>query len=795
MRNRVLIFGALGGMVAIAFVGLLLFAAYQVRVTSEERKARREAELQKERDEYRKDTMAAFNDPVPPSPDDAEIFQKVLDKLGSALERENNAEIENCFDMGRFVKELSRRGLFDQFPGGDTQANHSSFLQGVRNEGGFGKSLSQNSVFRWEKTKIRRVRWSADRTEAVVIAVHSSSELDDEPMRIRWWMIRSSTGWKLYDLEELEFGLRTTEFITLILNKNTIRELQKSTLQFRSAMENIREAIAALSLRNDADEAERLLEKTRRVDLPAPAAALRAIVEGRVLLDRGKPEEALEQFLEAERLHPGIPLVNFFRALALNSTERAEEALPLIRQFIAELGPDMKACIVEGTSLEQLKRKKEACESYRKALDDQPGQLQALDGLRRCLADADKAELGDRLTKAPDPGKLYGDAVELAREAGDEVAAAALLSGLRKVNPKDVQVIRESIQALVKNKKYDEAAHIFNDYLKGADKEENRLQILNIYLSLMSGADRLIEGYSSTPDKLATNAFNYLANDLEDELFDAAPENSSANVTKQLRALIDAHRKRVPDDLWLRYFEARLLQKAKDYEKAEREYRVAQALYLKTAKKFPAGEKDWEGNRFRARRVECLYELKQGLKAYQEVGPVKDTFQQLAYAYSQDKDLENLEKLIGIHHKALPDDPSGAYWTAELLYVREKYSAASDAFSKYVQMAEDEHFERRIGIEKCIRSYLRSNRVREARFMVADQKPDILPAALRAAVALADGKPGQADDILAELGKQPGGFGFVYNDPDFARLIAKPEFATLRKKYPEPQQVKPAVKG
>jgi len=54
-------------------------------------------------------------------------------------------------------------------------------------KGGFGRTMVANEFFLRDLTTIRRVRWAADRTEAVVIAVHSK-QVDGEELtlKMRW---------------------------------------------------------------------------------------------------------------------------------------------------------------------------------------------------------------------------------------------------------------------------------------------------------------------------------------------------------------------------------------------------------------------------------------------------------------------------------------------------------------------------------------------------------------------------------------------------------------------------------
>src|SRR5262249_56832619 len=108
---------------------------------------------------------------------------------------------------------------------------------------GLGRALTGNPFLRWTQTTIRRVRWSADRTEAVVVAVHRE-ESEDVPLdlKMRWWFVSAPGGWKIYDLEELDTGFRFSHTVAQILTPEVVADPGR----FRDSTQALREAIVAV---------------------------------------------------------------------------------------------------------------------------------------------------------------------------------------------------------------------------------------------------------------------------------------------------------------------------------------------------------------------------------------------------------------------------------------------------------------------------------------------------------------------------------------------------------------------
>lgn len=741
--------------------------------------ARRQAELQKEQEENRLEAAVAFNDPVAPSAEEAAEFTKVLARFSDAIRDENGSALADLFDAERLYDELLRQGGENAVLR-NTSAARSQFAAGFRTGA---KNTVFNPLLQWDTTTVRRIRWSADRSEAVVVASHRRAlKVGDEEfpltLKMRWWFVRRSGAWRMYDIEDLDGGLRITALLSALASPEFLPKLP----ELKNAVAGFQDAQAAL-LQGDPDGIDEGLARCRRVELPPKVEAAVALLEAAAKIARADGAGALERIDAAERLNPDMPVRHALRATCLNLTGDHEAALAEAEAYVALLGPDENIDVQRGVALEGFNRRPEAAAAYRRALDDVPWSQDAFDGLRRTLT-GDRGELADRLAKAPDPGKLFEALARKAREDKDTAAVEVLERGLARALPNDPRGITGNIRRLVGAKKYAEAAEALRDGLGRVTAASDREDVLDAYLFAMVAAGKPLEAYAAVPEAHARDAFRTLASELEDSLEDVDLENL-AGAAKQLHDLTEAHGKRSASDPWLVFYEGVLFQAGKDYEKAEKAFAAAHAAYLEAN---PGGA---ESNTFRSRRVRCLILMKQGLRAYAEVGPAADTFAQVAQSYRFDKDAAGLEALVAAHRKRYPADVQLLYWSAEVLLLKDEGVKAADGFRMFLRRANAKEANRSAAAEWCVRGYLRANKLREARDVVADFGPVLVGAGLRAAVALADERPEQAEAILAQLAKERGGFGFVYYDEDFARQILRPEYAELRKKYPDPRPPKP----
>ncbi|MBP3960036.1 tetratricopeptide repeat protein [Gemmata sp. G18] len=763
---------------AAGFIGLIVL----MKTAGERRDARRAEEqareraevgreLARERETGRAEAAAAFADPQAPAPAEAREFAAVLDDLGRALQKDDGAVMALTFDADRLFDELRRSGAFDRAaPARGGPPDRSEFVRSFREKAT--KTVFPPS-FRWQHADVRHVRWSADRNEAVAIATHTNdSELMGRAkIKVRWWFVRGAAGWQVYDFEELKQGPRLSAFTGALFAGEAAGRLP--------AVRAAQDAAIALS-RYDLEGAEDALAECRNVELPAPVATGVCVTEAMLRIRRGDPAAAHEFIDRATQLSPGMPILEHLRATCFLATGEHENALVALDAYAAQLGADEEAEVLRGRALEGLKRLPEAKAAYRRAHDLDPDDVESLIALRRVLSTGELKELGARLARASNPRRAYDRVLQgEPNEAADDV----LLDALRTARPDDPRGLADDIRRKVKTKKFDDAKKLLAHGLKVVAPKE-RPEVLSSYLFAMDGPKELLGAYASVPTEYVSEAFRTWALGLDDE--ESNREGGApTGALVRLKELVAAHRTRVPNDPWGWFYQGVILQYEKQYDKAAEAFATGGARLPKAKVDDPDGPDGLadDASQFRGRRVECLFQAKKGLEAYEKVEPTADVFQQLARLYDQGEDFDGLAALLAAHRKRTPNDPQTVYWQGHLSFRKRDYAAATVLFKKFLLDNDEKTQNRWMARDEYVRATLRTKPADAAK-LLADFEEPVAPA-LRAAIAAATSDRPELERLLVEATKRGGKLWF-YSDEDFRRAFNQEPWSDLRRKYPDP---------
>jgi tetratricopeptide (TPR) repeat protein len=585
------------------------------------------------------------------TPDDKALRKSVaafLDGLGAAWKSKDAKRLAAYIDFDRMFEEWRKAGAL---PPGLTARAEAALKAGAKT--GFADVATQaDSLLVWGRPEIRHLKRLAGPGEVAVIVFHREQGLTG---RMRWWLKKHGAGWRVYDFESLEIGLRTSALVASLIPKDfgVVPDWIKAGKEWPA------KAGAALA-RGDLDTAERTLAGVSKYKFPPPLEAIRWLMTGALQLDRNKPAEALAALDKARSFNPDMPMLNLLSGTAFNQQGQYEKALDRLRAYADLLGEDSLTSFQLGFALAGLGRMREAAGAYRRSLDDNPDFPDALDGLRRVLPRAGKDELAARFARLTRPREDFESLANLALgdfdAEGVEALAAVLLA--RQITSPALDLSRARAKAL--RGRAAEAVPLFRKALAALpDEAARKAATTNFLLDLADGRQPL-EAYRVAPER--REGFGILARHLFDRRQDAL-----------LRELMAVHRKVHGEDPVAHSYAAELHVEGKAYDKADREFAAA------LAGDWPAQERE----RLRSRRVFVRHLAGKGLSAYADIGPRRVTFEQLAGLFANPRDVKQLDALLAAHRRADPNDPQLPAWEAEARWLARDFAGTARLLQKH----------------------------------------------------------------------------------------------------------------
>jgi predicted Zn-dependent protease len=517
-----------------------------------------------------------------------------------------------------------------------------AFLRGMRQK--MGDTLArQGVVMQWTSSEIRNVK-NLNGVEAVVIVRHQHP--NGATLKIRWWVTRRGGDWKVFDMEDLDMSLRISTTVAALqgVGLGQITEMNR-------AMAAIREAAVALANQQDLDTAEKKLQQIERVQLPRPLEAVRFLLIAVIHLGRGQAKEALEALDRAQAQQPDLPIADQFRGQALNHLGKWEQALKHLEEYRNLLGEDADICHQLGLALHGLGRFPEAARRYRQALDFNPKNDESFLNLIRSLDVADnRDDVGARFAKLDNPAEQFDACAEDCQERQDDDMLDRLASAMRKIDPQCASVDYHLALARARNGRADQAVQLFQTALARQKNQEKRKEYTRAFLQVMASAGQALAAYAAAPDP--REGFRLLV---------AGLMNPSRGAD-DLERLVAAHGKKTPDDPLLPFYQAEVHVRRERYPLADKTFTAALTG--------PADEETL--HQFRASRVLARYHTGKALSAYREIGPVEETFLQLAQLCWNHQNHTTLETLLAEHARGDPRSIDLARFRARLMIKQNK---------------------------------------------------------------------------------------------------------------------------
>jgi hypothetical protein len=574
--------------------------------------------------------------------------------------------------------------------------------------------------------------------------------------RTRWWLVRKASGFRVYDSEDLDVGLRASLALCehLAGTPDEPEWLPGAAHVFRAAL-----AVG----RGEPGEAEAALEAAPEGPLPAPVECLRLVLLAGLRTGAEDVAGGIA-FLEAARAAAPEPppVADYLLAVLLTAAGKPDEALEPARRFLALFGGnDPDGRLAESEALLALDRGGEAAASARAGLAAAPGSPDLLAVLARALPAGERDGLVDHFAAAGAPGEALGSVLDVLLHLDDLGAFALVLAKFRELHPEDPEADWWEAALLSREEKHEAAAATL---LRGRSRapEEEREAWADAYAGAMILAGKPLEGYAGVAGSAA--AFERVAVYLRD-LFEA----------DRLLALVEAHRLHAPGDLAVVFFEG-------EARALRGEWAAAEALF---AAGMARAADDETREDFRTSRILNLYEAGEWRAAWRDVPPRRDTFRDLAAYMADDVEVEALSELLKAERAGDPGDPALPLFAAELAWLFSRSAEVVDLLSANRELIATVAGSEWRAADRLIRSHLRLGQVEPALAEArnADQREgEPFYEALCLAVA---GKPDELLPLLERLVAADHDPKWFYLDEFLGKALRSEPFAKLRERFPE----------
>ena len=598
---------------------------------------------------------AAFNGDSPGAgQSQLEPIRRLFDRITAATSTGDRAGFVRQIDTDRFLGEMRRSGAmqplaFYEKPLAITWVRQSLFIP-----------------ICWKRYKVVQVQSQADATEAVVYGYFWGQ--DEEEYQVRWWLSRGEQGWRVYDWEMLDYGMRASKELAIFYASDDDPRLE----QYFACVQALGDANQLMADGDYEQAVEKISSAQRMSVLPAMRDDARLQIAN-TWSRCGHPSEAINCCRRVASLE-ALPGALSCLAVCYQGRGQHEKAIEHASRYEALLGRSPAVNGLQGESLLALGRPREAAAEFRKSLDVMPEQPDVLESLAFVLDDDQKHVLAEYLAGTKEPvetAEVLAQSLVIYEDSFGMEAIAQFLESTAPDSPARSYVAGLAAEA---DRDYARAAVQFQQAFTEESDPDKREQYVWRYLDVMVSAGQAVDGYLAAPDRAA--AFEYLADFYSSGELDLPEEDFSR--------LLRVHRESYPEDFWGYYYQGVLLAEQEKYDEAEEEFA---ACMTRTDDEETLGALRYE-------RVWAFYRAGKGMEAYEKIEPAADTFQQLAGYYDEAGSADQialLKSLIEAHQAGHPEDPWLDVYAAVVEQREKNYGEADRLFARAGQKASEDY--------------------------------------------------------------------------------------------------------
>ncbi|HZZ80913.1 MAG TPA: tetratricopeptide repeat protein, partial [Gemmataceae bacterium] len=489
----------------------------------------------------------------------------------------------------------------------------------------FRNGVRQTSLYRgdmhWGTYHIMSVK--QPRQRALVVVTRHPNETTNTSLRLRWWLSHSNNRWLITEMEDMDYGIRLSTV------------LAGGLVGADPPLRTLHDAADSIVIRNNFDEADRILGGLAVKNLPPAGAATYHMLIASIRSRQSRWEDAIAGCDSALRLESDMPGADYLASVCLNHLRRDDQALKRASAAQKSYGDDPVICYEIGVASANTGQFAAAAVQYRKALDANPNHKNAFLSLLRCVGpDVQNNDIGDRLRKMKNPSDNFQQFADDCWMARDTATVQILANSMLQLNPQHPEANFYKALAQADQERLVPALASLRVALAQQAFDARRDFYYAEFARCIVSRDLTMQVYAKLPD--SRRAFRALGDELK-----------LSGKFEDLPALIAEHVKKWPRDPQVLLFQGDLQLRDEQYALADKSYTKAFAEINDP----PVLE------RYRFNRINARYLAGDVLGAYHAIGPQRLCFQQLANACWYDKKMAELKLLVEAHDKNDAIDP------------------------------------------------------------------------------------------------------------------------------------------
>lgn len=343
--------------------------------------------------------------------------------LGAAARKSDRGAYFEHLSANAMVRYLETKGLAKMKSEGERKSLEKGIEQGLT-----------NSMPRMAFDRHVLVRVEETAPGQVVAFTRNYDQEMEVVTKMRWWLVKEKGGWKVYDFEDLDQGLRTSSLLGAALSGMIGGELPPWMENFGK----ISRGLSAVNGENMLEELGKLqveAEKMLKHSLPPEIEAFARTMKVSAMLANEDFSGGLSELEKMEKLPNPSPMLHFQKGSALAALRRPAEARAAYTAYAEELGWDGDVHeMVADTYLSEGK-KKEALDHALKGLADQKDSMGCLSTAVVASGPAEVVALKGHFAAHSDPETAYDAAITYAIEMEDLEVGRATLAMLKEAKP------------------------------------------------------------------------------------------------------------------------------------------------------------------------------------------------------------------------------------------------------------------------------------------------------------------------------------------------------------------------